>query len=235
MPHRLAICLAFLATIANVASAEDKVVATFSIVAFDPATGDLGVAVASKFLAVGAVVPWAKAGVGAVATQARANVTYGPAGLAAMAAGESAIEVGKRLTGDDLLRAQRQMGLVGADGQAWAYTGAECYAWAGHKIGENFCVQGNLLAGEGVLQAMKTAFEGARDSGKGELAHWLMAALQAGDSAGGDRRGRQSAAILVVRDKGGYDRGNDRYIDFRVDDHENPVQELARILELRLR
>jgi uncharacterized Ntn-hydrolase superfamily protein len=218
----------FCLLIANSASA------TFSIVAYDPATGDLGVAVASKFLAVGSVVPWAKAGVGAVATQARASVVYGPQGLLRMAAGQAPEAVVAALTKADALRSQRQVSMVDAKGRAAAFTGADCYAWAGHKTGKHFSVQGNILMGEGVLEAMALAFVEAQKESK-ELADWLMAALQAGEAAGGDRRGRQSAAILVVRKNGGYDRGNDRYIDFRVDDHPNPVPELARLLKLRYR
>lgn len=225
MKRCLPICLLLLANSAW---------ATYSIVAYDPKTGDLGVAVASKFLAVGSVVPWAKAGVGAVATQSRANVDYGPDGLAAMAKGKSAEEVVANLTEADAKRAARQVGVVDAQGRAAAYTGAECYGWAGHKVGRNFCVQGNILASEQVVEAMARAFEDARAQG-GLLVDWLMAALAAGDAAGGDRRGKQSAAILVVRAKGGYDGGNDRYVDFRVDDHADPVPELARIVKMRWR
>jgi uncharacterized Ntn-hydrolase superfamily protein len=221
--------LIFCMLFANCASA------TFSIVAYDPDTGDLGVAVASKFLAVGSVVPWAKAGVGAVATQARANVTYGPEGLRRMANGEAPDAIITSLTAADPLRDQRQVGMIDAKGNTAAYTGTSCYAWAGHKTGTHFTVQGNILTGEDVLKAMAAAFTKARESGKGELADWMLAAMRAGDKAGGDRRGKQSAAILVVRDKGGYDRGNDRYIDFRVDDHADPLPELLRLLKLRYR
>ncbi|MFT5129409.1 MAG: putative Ntn-hydrolase superfamily protein [Rhodothermales bacterium] len=220
----LIFCLLF----ANSASA------TFSIVGYDPATGDLGVAVASKFLAVGSVVPWAQAGVGAVATQAWANVDYGPEGLRRMGAGEAPETIVGTLTKADPNRDRRQVGMVDAKGQVAAFTGADCYAWAGHKTGAHFAVQGNILAGGAVLEAMAQAFLDAQKQSD-HLADWLMAALLAGDKAGGDRRGRQSAAILVVRKNGGYDGGNDLYIDFRVDDHSDPVPELARVLKLRRR
>ncbi|MBC7224935.1 MAG: DUF1028 domain-containing protein [Anaerolineae bacterium] len=204
------------------------VVATFSIVALDPANGDLGVAVASKFLAVGAVVPWAKAGVGAVATQALANLAYGPDGLRLMAQELSAEETLTRLLRDDPEREHRQVGLVDARGRAAAHTGQECFPWAGHHVGEGFCCQGNILTGPEVVQEMARAFQ----TTQGELAERLLAALLAGDEAGGDRRGRQSAALLVVREGGSYGGTLDRYIDLRVDDHPTPVQELARLLDL---
>ncbi|MGQ9583966.1 MAG: DUF1028 domain-containing protein [Anaerolineae bacterium] len=203
-------------------------VSTFSIVALDPANGDLGVAVASKFLAVGAVVPWARAGVGAVATQALANLAFGPRGLDWMAKGLPAGEALARLLADDPEREHRQAGLVDAQGRAAAHTGRECHAWAGHLTGEGFCCQGNILAGPEVIRAMAQAFH----ESKGELADRLMAALAAGDAAGGDRRGRQSAALLVVREGGSYGGTLDRYVDLRVDDHSAPVSELARLLDL---
>lgn len=205
-----------------------KSLATFSIVAYDPETGDLGVAVESKFLAVGAVVPWAKAGVGAVATQAWANTSYGPEGLRLMAEGLSAPEALEKLIGADKDRARRQVGLVDAHGNAAAYTGEECFAWAGHIVGKGFACQGNILVSEKTVQAMARAFE----ESEGELADRLMAALEAGQEAGGDSRGQQSAALLVVREEGGYGGLNDRWIDLRVDDHPTPIQELKRLLEL---
>jgi uncharacterized Ntn-hydrolase superfamily protein len=204
------------------------IVATFSIVARDPQNGDLGIAVASKFLAVGAVVPWAQAGAGAVATQALANVGYGPHGLALMAEGLSAEEALNRLLADDPEREHRQVGLIDAQGGAAAHTGAECLNWAGHIVGEGFTAQGNILTDAGVVQAMVEAFTGAQ----GELAERLLAALQAGDAAGGDQRGRQSAALYVARAGGSYGGTTDRYIDLRVDDHPDPMPELARILQL---
>ena len=205
-------------------------VATFSIVAFDSKTEDLGVAVASRFLGVGAVVPWAEAGVGAIATQSFANVAYGPGGLAALRGGKSAAEALAALTGVDARKALRQAGIVDAKGRAATFTGAECFAWAGGKTGEGWAAQGNILAGAGVVEAMGKAFVAARASGKGELAEWLVAALEAGEDAGGDKRGKQSAALLVVRKTGGYGGGHDRYVDLRVDDHKAPVTELKRLL-----
>ena len=204
---------------------------TFSIVAYDPDHKEWGVAVASKYLAVGAVVPWAKAGVGAIATQAQVNTTYGSHGLELLAEGKSADEVVKLLTDADSGRDYRQLGVVDAEGRPARFTGSRCNAWAGSRAGEHYTCQGNLLTGEDVVEAMAKAFEGA----KGPLTWRLMDALEAGEKAGGDRRGKQSAAILVVRDKAGVDGHSDRLIDFRVDDHDKPVQELARILEKRLR
>jgi uncharacterized Ntn-hydrolase superfamily protein len=198
---------------------------TFSIAAWDPERGDWGVAVASKFPAVGAVVPWARAGVGAVATQAHANTEYGPEGLDLLAGGAGAESAVASLTGADEWRAQRQLGIVDASGGAATYTGAECLSWAGGLTGDGFACQGNILSGPEVVDEMARAY---REAG-GELVDRLLAALVAGDAAGGDRRGRQSAALLVVRAGGGYDERNDRYIDLRVDDHADPLVELVRI------
>ena len=208
------------------------VVATFSIVGFDPVTGDLGVAVESKFFGVGSVVPWAKAKVGAIATQSSANTTYGREGLTLLEAGKSARETLNQLTTGDSGRDNRQAGIVDAKGNAASFTGAKCNAWAGHIEGTNFCVQGNILTGEEVVKAMAAAYEKARKVENSELADWLTAALEAGQQAGGDKRGRQSAALLVVREKGGYGGRNDRYIDLRVEDHAEPIQELSRLLEM---
>ncbi len=205
-----------------------RIAATFSIVAYDPTNGDLGVAVQSKFLAAGAVVPWAKAKVGAIATQSYANTSYGPKGLELMEKGLSAQEALERLIEEDEEQALRQVGIVDAKGNAAAYTGEECFEWAGHIIGANYACQGNILVSEETVQAMARAFEKA----EGELADRLVAALEAGQAAGGDRRGRQSAALLVVREKGGYGGFNDRYVDLRVDDHPTPIQELKRLLDL---
>jgi uncharacterized Ntn-hydrolase superfamily protein len=198
---------------------------TFSIAAWDPERGDWGVAVASKFPAVGAVVPWARAGVGAVATQAHANTEYGPEGLDLLAGGAGAESAVASLTGADEWRAQRQLGIVDASGGAATYTGAECLSRAGGLTGDGFACQGNILSGPEVVDEMARAY---REAG-GELVDRLLAALVAGDAAGGDRRGRQSAALLVVRAGGGYDERNDRYIDLRVDDHADPLVELVRI------
>ncbi|MBM4465364.1 MAG: DUF1028 domain-containing protein [Chloroflexi bacterium] len=206
----------------------EKLVATFSIVAYDPENGDLGIAVQSKFLAVGAVVPWARAGVGAVATQSWANTTYGPEGLKLMAEGLSAQEALAKLIEADEERDRRQAGMVDVRGDAAAYTGQGCFAWAGHIVGEGFACQGNILVGEETVQAMAQTFE----ESEGELADRLVAALEAGQEAGGDSRGQQSAALLVVRDKGGYGGFDDRYLDLRVDDHPTPIQELKRLLGL---
>jgi uncharacterized Ntn-hydrolase superfamily protein len=202
--------------------------ATFSIVAFDPARQEWGVAVASKFLAAGAVVPWARAGAGAVATQSYANTRFGPEGLDRMAEGLSAEETLAHLLAADPEREKRQVGLVDRAGRAAAFTGAECLPWAGHRIGEGFCCQGNLLVDARTLEAMAETFVKAT----GEPADRLVAALLAGDRAGGDRRGRQSAAILVVREGGGYGGFNDRYMDLRVDDDPDPVAKLKDLVEL---
>ena len=204
-------------------------VATFSVVAADPRTGEVGVAVQSRFLAVGAVVPWAQAGAGAVATQSLANTTYGPEGLKLLAAGKSPDDVMKTLTEKDPARAVRQLGVVSADGRAATFTGAECNAWAGGRIGRNFAVQGNILAGEAVVQAMAESLE---KSEGGELAQRMIDALAAGQAAGGDKRGMQSAALLVVREGWGYAGLSDRYRDLRVDDHATPIAELQRLYDL---
>jgi uncharacterized Ntn-hydrolase superfamily protein len=203
---------------------------TFSIVAWDPSASprEWGVAVASKFLAVGAVVPWAKAGAGAVATQAFANLAYGPEGLERLTAGRSAELVVNGLTGPDEQREHRQIGVVDAEGEAANFTGSECFDWAGGRTGNGYTCQGNILTGADVVDRMCESFERA----KGELAARLLAALRAGDEAGGDKRGRQSAAILVVRDGGGYGGGTDVSVSLRVDDHERPVDELDRLFEL---
>lgn len=203
---------------------------TFSVVGADPKTGDVGVAVASKFLAVGSVVPFAKAGVGAVATQSFANTTYGPRGLELLARKLHPQEVIRRLTASDKGRDQRQVGIVDARGRSATFTGKQCIAWAGGIAGENFAVQGNILTGEEVVKAMAEAFQKT----EGELALKLIAALEAGERAGGDSRGKQSAAILVARKNGGYAGFDDRYIDLRVDDHPEPVQELKRLLRKQL-
>jgi uncharacterized Ntn-hydrolase superfamily protein len=207
-------------------------VATFSIVAYDPATGDLGVAVQSKFFGVGTVVPYAKANVGAIATQSYANAKYGPEGLVLLQAGKRAREVVQELTEADARRDDRQLGVVDALGNVAAYTGAKCTAWAGHIEGKHFAVQGNILASEEVVKAMAKAFEEAQKELGSELADWLVAALQAGQKAGGDKRGQQSAALLVVRENAGYGRASDRYIDLRVEDHPEPIKELNRLLAI---
>jgi uncharacterized Ntn-hydrolase superfamily protein len=213
------------------AGQRERPVSTFSIVAYDPDRQEWGVAVASKFLAVGAVVPWAKAGFGAIATQSHANTSYGPKGLDLLSQGKSAKEVIKLLTEEDPDKDVRQVGIIDGKGKAATFTGSKCTAWAGGKTGEHYACQGNILTGEAVVNDMAKAFEEA----KGPLAWRLLAALEVAEKAGGDKRGKQSAAILVVRDKAGYGGFNDRMVDFRVDDHANPVEELARILALRLK
>lgn len=205
-----------------------EIVATFSIVGFDPGTGELGIAVQSKFLGVGAVVPWAKAGVGAVATQSHANTAYGPEGLKWMAAGKTAEETVRLLIEADDERDLRQVGIVDKYGNTATYTGNGCYDWAGGQTGKHYAAQGNILVGAETVEALGRRFEKA----EGSLAERLLAALDAGQRAGGDSRGRQSAAILVVKDNGGYGGYNDRAIDLRVDDHPEPIHELVRIHRL---
>lgn len=207
-------------------------VATFSIAGCDPAVGEVGVAVQSKFIAVGAVVPWARAGVGAVATQAAANTSYGPDGLRYLADGLSPQEVLDRLTGADPDAAVRQAGVVDARGRAATFTGSGCNAWAGGRTGHGYAAQGNILVSAATVDALAGTFEATATTGTGTLADRLLAALAAGQAAGGDSRGMQSAALLVVREGGGYGGRNDRYLDIRVDDHLSPIEELQRIYEL---
>ena len=203
---------------------------TFSIVARSADGASWGVAVASKFLAAGAVVPAARAGVGAVATQSFVNLRYVPDGLALLEQGVPGPEALQRLTAADDQRDARQAGLVDAEGRAAAYTGSACIPWAGSASGAGYSVQGNCLAGPQVVQAMEQAFL-ASDASAG-LARRLLAALRAGDEAGGDRRGRQSAAVLVVSPGAGYDGGSDVAVDLRVDDAPQPLPELERLLDL---
>ncbi|MDQ3862067.1 MAG: DUF1028 domain-containing protein [Actinomycetota bacterium] len=204
------------------------IVATFSIVGFDPETNSLGVAVQSKFLAVGSLVPWARAGVGAVATQAMANLTYGPRGLELMARGKTASETVEALISADEDREHRQLGVVDGRGRAATFTGSECFEWAGGITGECYAAQGNILVGKETVEAMASTYEKTQ----GELATRLLSALDAGQAAGGDSRGKQSAALLVVREGGGYGGDNDREVDLRVDDHPDPIRELIRIRDL---
>jgi uncharacterized Ntn-hydrolase superfamily protein len=203
------------------------VIATFSIVARDSAMGELGVAVASRFFAVGSVVPWAKANIGAVATQSFANTTFGWRGLDLLEKGASPEEALRILLKNDDDPDRRQVGIVSADGQSVTYTGTKCIPWAGGRSGPDYACQGNILAGEAVVMAMEKAFLGT----KGTLAERIYAALVAGDSKGGDSRGKQSAALLVVRQKAGYNGYTDRAIDIRVDDHPEPFKELGRLLD----
>lgn len=202
---------------------------TFSIVGFDPVEKEWGIAVQSKFLGVGAVVPWAKAGVGAVATQSYANTTYGPKALELMAAGKTAEEALQIILEEDKEREMRQVGIIDARGNAVTFTGSECYSWAGGVAGLHFAAQGNILVDKTTVTQMAATFM----EKKGTLAERLLAALDAGQDAGGDSRGQQSAALYVVKERGGYGAFNDRYIDLRVDEHPEPIKELIRIYALQ--
>jgi len=202
---------------------------TFSLVACDLEARQWGVVVASRFLAVGAVVPWAQAEVGAVATQASANVSYGPRGLELLATGASAQEAIDRLTRDDAGKLERQIGVVDGAGRSATFTGPECFDWAGGRAGPGYAAQGNLLAGAAVVEALADTFEGT----EGPLVERMLASLAAGDEAGGDRRGRQSAAVIVREADGGYGGGTDILIDLRVDDHADPVTELQRLYAIQ--
>jgi uncharacterized Ntn-hydrolase superfamily protein len=204
----------------------EPLVATYSIVGCDLDARQWGVAVQSKFLAVGAVVPWAEPEVGALATQAYANPTYGPDGLAFLREGLSAEEAVERLTGADEGRAQRQLGIVDAQGRAATYTGEACMDWAGGRTGTGYAAQGNILVGEETVAALASTFEA--NAGL-PLAQRLVECLAAAQTAGGDRRGQQSASLLVVQRDGGYAGLSDVLVDLRVDDHEQPIQELRRI------
>jgi uncharacterized Ntn-hydrolase superfamily protein len=206
----------------------DPIVATYSIVACDLETGQWGVAVQSKFLAVGSVVPWAMPHVGAVATQAYANPRYGPQGLELLREGISAQEVVERLTSADDGRDHRQLGVVDAEGGAATYTGKECLDWAGGRTGAGYAAQGNILVSAETVDALADTFEGA----SGLLAERLIDCLAAAQAAGGDSRGQQSASLLVVERDGGYANLSDVVVDLRVDDHELPIEELRRIYRL---
>src|SRR5262245_29180262 len=206
--------------------------ATFSIVAIDPATGDLGVAVASRYFAVGTVVPWAEANVGAIATQANVNVGYGARGLALLRQGLTAQQVMDKLFDEDTFpgKGGRQIAIVDSKGNVAVFTGGEAQDWKGHRKGATWSAQGNTLVGPHVVEAMGKAFENTND----DLAEKLYAALKAGDEAGGDSRGRQSASILVVRKGGGRNTNNDRYVYINVDDHPEPTRELRRLLDIQM-
>lgn len=206
--------------------------ATFSIVGIDPVTGDLGIAVASRYFAVGAVVPWADAGVGAVATQAGVNVGYGPRALELLRQGLTAQQVMDRLFQEDTFPGKdgRQLAIIDAKGNIAVFTGDAANAWRGHVKGKTWSAQGNILVGQHVVEAMGRAF----DRTNNELAEKLFAALKAGDDAGGDSRGRQSASILVVRKAGGRNTNNDRYVFVNVDDHQDPMSELRRLMNIQM-
>jgi len=201
---------------------------TFSIVACDLEERAWGVAVASKFPAVGAVVPWVQAEVGAVATQSFANTSFGPRGLALMGTGLTAQETLHRLLEDDPDKELRQVGLVDANGGSATFSGSGCFAWAGGVSGKGYAIQGNILSGAKVVPAMEKTFLKT----KGNLPTRLHTALLAGDRAGGDKRGRQSAAIYVAKPKAGYGGYLDRWLDYRVDDHDDPVPRLGELLEM---
>jgi uncharacterized Ntn-hydrolase superfamily protein len=218
--------LCFIPTFAHGGEEPRFPVSTFSIVARDGSAGELGIAVASRFFAVGSVVPWAKADVGAVATQSFANTSFGWRGLELLEQGKSPEEVSAMLLRDDTDPTRRQFGIVASDGQSVTYTGAECISWAGGRSGPDYAIQGNILAGESVVTAMESTFVHTN----GALAERLYAALAAGDACGGDSRGKQSAALLVVRKDAGYGGYTDRAIDIRVDDHAEPLEELGRLL-----
>jgi uncharacterized Ntn-hydrolase superfamily protein len=207
---------------------------TFSIVAADPESGEVGCAVQSKYFAVGTVVPWARAGVGAVATQAAGVAVYGPRALAELESGASPTAALGRVLADDDQRETRQLGAVTAAGESAAHTGAECLGWAGHRTGPGYAVQGNILASEDVVVAMEAAFV---DSAGMPLGHRLIAALEVGQEQGGDARGQQSAAVLVERVGAAAERreGIDRVLDLRVDDHAEPIRELRRLYEIHRR
>ncbi|MGB7338778.1 MAG: DUF1028 domain-containing protein [Phototrophicaceae bacterium] len=200
---------------------------TFSIVAYDPDEKAWGVAVASKFLAAAALVSWAQADAGAIATQSYAKVGFGPQGLKLLSEGKSASETLSLLLADDDQREQRQIGIVDTNGNVAAHTGKNCNDWAGNKSGQHFSVQGNILTGADVLDAMADSYQNAQ----GELADRLVAALRAAESAGGDKRGKQSAGVLVVKANGGYGGDTDRYLDLRVDDDEQPVKKLLQLVQ----
>ncbi|WP_410767631.1 DUF1028 domain-containing protein [Haloferax sp. DFSO60] len=201
---------------------------TFSIVARDPDTDAVGVAVQSKFISVGSVVPFVSADAGAIATQSFANVAYGPDGLDALREGKTAAETVELLTEGDDEAESRQVGVVGQDGSIAAFTGEACFDVADDIQGDNYTVQGNILENYETLEAMAEAFE----TTAGGLPEKLLAALHAGNDAGGDKRGEQSAAMYIAKPEGGYDGGNDRWVDVRVDDHEHPIDELERVFRL---
>src|SRR6266508_5943772 len=206
-----------------------SVVATYSIVACDLEAGQWGVAVQSKFLAVGSVVPWAEPRVGAIATQSYANPRYGSDGLVLLREGRSAEETVEALTSADKDRALRQLGLVDGQGRAASFTGDECHEWAGGRTGDGYAAQGNILVSETTVDALAVTFE---RNAHLELAERLLECLAAAQAAGGDRRGQQSASLFVVEKDAGYAKLSDTVVDLRVDDHERPIAELRRLFAL---
>ena len=209
--------------------ARNDVIATYSIVACDLDAGQWGVAVQSKFLAVGSVVPWAEPRVGAIATQSYANPRYGPDGLALLREGRSAGEVVELLTAADDGRAERQVGIVDAQGRAATFTGEACHDWAGGRTGNGYAAQGNILVSQETVDALAATFE---QNGHLSLAERLVECLAAAQAAGGDRRGQQSASLLIVEEDAGYANLSDVVVDLRVDDHELPIVELRRLYGL---
>jgi uncharacterized Ntn-hydrolase superfamily protein len=209
--------------------AERPLVATYSIVACDLETGQWGVAVQSKFLGVGAIVPWAEPHVGAIATQAFANPQYGPDGLALLREGLSAEETVERLTLADEGRAERQLGIVDGEGRSASFTGGDCNDWAGGRTGANYAAQGNILVSEATVEALAETFEASAGN---PLSTRLLECLDAAQAAGGDSRGQQSAALLVVQRDAGYAALSDSLVDLRVEDHERPLEELRRLYDL---
>ena len=207
----------------------EPIVATYSIAACDLEAGQWGVAVQSKFLAVGSVVPFAEPEAGAIATQAYANPSYGPNGLSLLREGLGASEVVERLTAEDDGRDERQLGVVDANGGSASWTGPGCNEWAGHVTGPGYAAQGNILVGEETVAALAQTFEATPQL---SLVQRLLECLTAAQAAGGDRRGQQSASVLVVQRNGGYAGLSDILVDLRVDDHERPIPELRRIYEL---
>ncbi len=232
LARRLSLTALGLLLVPSTVPAEEGVVATFSIVARDPETGAMGCAVQSRYFAVGAVVPWGEADVGVIATQANVNVGYGPQGVALLREGLTADEVLERLLAEDTFPGKdgRQVAIVDAKGNLAVFTGSEAADWAGHKRGQNYSAQGNILAGPEVVDQMAEAFENST----GSLAERLLAALEGGQAGGGDRRGRQSAALLVVEKGGGRNTNNDVAVRLHVDDHPMPILELRRLLNIQL-
>src|SRR5690554_4987969 len=206
----------------------EPIVATFSIVGYDPLTKEWGIAVQSKFLAVGAICPYAQAGVGAIATQSYANTSFGPRGLKLLSEGKSAQEVVDILVNSDPRRSKRQLGIVDSQGNAATFTGDECHDWAGGITGSNFAAQGNILVSDKTVEAMAEVFLDM----EGCLAERLLESLDAGQRVGGDSRGQQSAALLIVQDEGGYGGFNDRKVDLRSEEHAQPITELKRLYGL---
>ncbi len=203
---------------------------TYSIAAADPVTNQVGVAVQSKFLAVGAIVPWVRGGVGAAAVQAFPDGTVGPRALDALAEGGDPQAILTTMVAEDRMGAHRQTGLVAADGRSAAHTGERCFGWRGHLTGEGFAAQGNVLTGPEVVQAMADVFMST--AGR-PLAHRLVASLQAGQDAGGEKRGMESAALVVCQPGGGYGGNHDRLVDLRVDHDDQPIQRLRGLLDIR--